>query len=129
MFNQSNTKKQGDVGLGSAIAWFSANNYVVSIPLTDSQDYDLIVDKDETIYRVQVKTASYKERKNYKVQLSVKGGNRSGIGKVKPFDKNKVELLFVLTEVGIKYLIPSRDIDSKNSLTLTSKRDVYKIMG
>jgi HJR/Mrr/RecB family endonuclease len=60
MFDQANTKKQGDVGLGQAIAWFTRNSYTVSLPLTDSQDYDLIVDKDNVLYRVQVKTTSNK---------------------------------------------------------------------
>ncbi len=33
MFNQVNTKKQGDVGLAAAIYYFISNNYVVSVPL------------------------------------------------------------------------------------------------
>jgi hypothetical protein len=39
-----NSKKQGDWGLGSAIAWFTAQGYTVALPITDSQHYDLIVD-------------------------------------------------------------------------------------
>ena len=40
----SNSKKQGDWGLGRAIAYFTLKEYTVSVPLTESQDYDLIVD-------------------------------------------------------------------------------------
>ena len=39
-------KEKGNTGLGIAIAYYSANGYTVSIPLNDTQDYDLIVDKD-----------------------------------------------------------------------------------
>jgi len=127
MFDQANTKKQGDVGLGQAIAWFVSNNYTVSVPLTDSQDYDLLVDKDGKIQRVQVKTTSYKRNDNYSVQLSVKGGNRSGAGRIKKFDKNKVELVFVLTDTGDKYLIPSGDINVLNHFTLTQERACFKV--
>ena len=51
-----NTKKQGDVGLGAAIAFFSNLGYTVATPLTDSQNYDLVVDMDEGLKKVQVKT-------------------------------------------------------------------------
>ena len=37
-------KEKGNSALGIAIAYFSTNGYVVSIPLNDTQDYDLIVD-------------------------------------------------------------------------------------
>lgn len=127
MFNQGNSKKRGDVGLGAAIAFFVKNNYTVSLPLTDSQDYDLIVDKDNVLYRVQVKTVSHKVGEIYAVSLSVRGGNRSGKGKIKKFDKSKVELLFVLTEDNDQYLMPSKDIDSTAQINLGNKYNQYKI--
>jgi hypothetical protein len=39
-----NTKKQGDVGL--AIGWFTSQGHTVCVHLTDSQDYDLVVEID-----------------------------------------------------------------------------------
>ena len=39
-------KEKGNSALGIAIAYFSTNGYIVSIPLNDTQDYDLIVDKN-----------------------------------------------------------------------------------
>ena len=51
-----NTNKQkGNCGLGMAIAYFSTKGYTVSIPLNDTQDYDLIVEKNWILQRVQVK--------------------------------------------------------------------------
>jgi PD-(D/E)XK endonuclease len=126
MFNQDNSKKQGDVGVGQAIAWFTRNSYTVSIPLTDSQDYDLIVDKDNKLYRVQVKTASYKNEYGiYEVSLTVKGGNRSGTGRIKSLDKSKVDLLFILTSDNEVYVIPS-DVVGVNSINLGKKVQGYK---
>lgn len=41
------TKKNiGNTGLSMAIAYFGSNGYTVSIPLNDTQDYDLVVDID-----------------------------------------------------------------------------------
>ena len=39
-------KQRGNCGLGIAIGYFSTNGYTVSIPLNDTQDYDLLIDKD-----------------------------------------------------------------------------------
>ena len=42
-------KEKGNTGLGIAIAYYSSNGYTVSIPLNDTQDYDLIIDKNNNI--------------------------------------------------------------------------------
>lgn len=42
-------KEKGNAGLGIAIAYYSANGYTVSIPLNDTQDYDLMVDKNNVL--------------------------------------------------------------------------------
>lgn len=126
MFNQVNTKKQGDVGLAAAIYYFTSNNYVVSVPLTDSQDYDLIVDDGTKISRVQAKTTSYKnESGNYFVSLTIKGGNRTSIGKIKLFNKSKVDLLYILTENKEEYIIPVLELP-KSSVTLCEKYLKFK---
>lgn len=129
MFNNAgNSKQQGDVGLGAAIGWFTSKGYTVCIPLTDSQDYDLVVETKGKLEKVQVKTtSSTKENGNSTVWLKVCGGNRSGIGKIKSFDKNKCDLLFVLTDSGEKYLIPRDLIKVKNQMVLGSKWSMYKV--
>lgn len=126
MFQEAlNTKKQGDIGLGVAIGWFVSKGYTVSLPLTDSQDYDLVVDIQDKLCRVQIKTTSYIRNGNYNVSISVKGGNRSSSGKIKPFNNTKVEYIFILTSEGTKYLIPAEDITSTNSITLYNEYDKY----
>ena len=42
-------KEKGNTGLGIAIAYYSMNGYTVSIPLNDIQDYDLVIEKEDTI--------------------------------------------------------------------------------
>jgi len=128
ILNQKNTRKQGDVGLGSAISYFCRMGYVVSIPLTDNQDYDLIVDINGVLKKVQVKTTRYKKPSgNFCVNLKVNGGNMSGKGKTKLFDNNLVDMLYVLTDCGDEYLIPSAVIFQKNSLSLNEDFIMYKV--
>ena len=43
-------KEKGNSSLGIAIAYFSTNGYTVSIPLNDTQDYDLVVEKENIFY-------------------------------------------------------------------------------
>lgn len=128
MFDKcKNTKKQGDIGLGKAIAIFSQMGYTVSIPLTDSQDYDLIVDIENKIYRVQVKTTMFKTTHGiYQINLAIKGGNKSS-NTIKKFDNKIVDALFVLTEIGDMYFIPSNDVNCKHCLNLGKDKLKYKI--
>lgn len=120
-----NTKKQGDAGLGVAVGWFAATGYTVAIPLTDSQPYDLIVDRDGRLRRVQVKTTTYRPKGAFAVSLTVKGGNRSGTGKIKKLDPSTVDDVFVLTGDGKMYLIPVEHVGQY--FTLSSRFDVFEV--
>lgn len=41
-----NRKQIGRIGLSMAINYFTINGYTVSLPINDTQWYDLIVEKD-----------------------------------------------------------------------------------
>ena len=53
MLNQKNSRKQGDVGLGRAIAYFTSEGFTVCLPLTDNQDYDLVVEKENGLKKIE----------------------------------------------------------------------------
>lgn len=122
----ASSKKKGDVGLGVAISYFIRSGYTVSIPLTDSQEYDLIVDKDNLLQRVQVKTTAGKKDDIFIVQLRTRT-TKGGKNYFKNFDNSLVEILFILTESGEEYLIPSKEIENKTAIKLISKYNTYKI--
>lgn len=126
MFNASNSKKQGDIGLSQAIAWFVKEGYVVSIPLTDSQEYDLIVDVNNTLSKVQVKTTSYKSKYGiYSCGLRTLGGNRSGTGKTKFINKDLIDFVFIVTDEFTKYLIPIIDLTQVSNISLGDDKIKY----
>jgi hypothetical protein len=125
---QKNSKKQCDVGLGIAIAWFTSAGYDVYIPLTDSQQADLVVGVGNLLSSVQVKTTYFRNRTgNYQANLRVSGGNRSGTGKIKDFDPQAVDFVFVVTDANDKYFIPSGAIENKGSITLYARYDEYLV--
>lgn len=131
MLDQKNSKKQGDVGIGAAIGWFTTQGWIVSIPLTDSQEYDLIVDDGTSLKKVQVKTTRFKslcrgKQGPFVVALRTTNANTSR-KKIKHMNWDKIDYLFVLTNDGNKYLIPSSKINNTNSINLGHKMDQFLV--
>jgi hypothetical protein len=110
------------------MAYYSKLGYTISIPLTDSQDYDLIVDTGMDLFKVQVKTSNqYSECGIPIVAIKTSGGNRSGQGKIKTFDQNSSDLLFILLNNGDCYSIPTKNITSKTTINLGEKYLPYRV--
>ena len=124
--NQKNTRKQGDVGLGVAIGCFAKQGLTISIPLTDNQEYDLILDMDGDLKKVQCKTTRYKRNGVYQVLLKTCGGNQTN-SSMKTFDSTKTDILFVYDAEGNQYVIPSSEIQAKHSMSLGSKFSKYLV--
>lgn len=125
-----NSKKQGDVGMAAAIFWATREGYTPSVPLTDSQDYDLILDTGDSIDRVQVRTTrALSENGTFEVNLRVLGGNRSNTGcKKTPADMG-YDSLFVLTAAGDAYYIPKVALANRRAyLTLGPSMKEYLVM-
>ena len=121
-------KEKGRAGLAMGIAYFGSNGYNISIPLNDTQDYDLVVEKDNTFQKVQCKSTSRmnKNKLFYIVKLESYGGLNGGTyyGTVKD---SSADLLFILTENKDMYLIPINIIVQNRTLTLTNDYDKYKV--
>jgi len=120
--NFINSRKQGDSALGAAINYFCSIGNTVSVPLTDSQDYDLLVDDGIKICKIQVKSCFFVGRAgNFVVNLKICGGNskRNYIHKANTdviYDK-----LFVLCGNGDMYLI-----DKPNRRSTINLGDRYR---
>ena len=122
----NSNKEKGNTGLGIAIAYYSANGYTVSIPLNDTQDYDLIVDKDNILKKIQVKATSCKTKYNrYQVALKSCGGTKGETYKT-VVDTNIDEVFIVTESLGL-FKIPIEVIKNKATLNLCEKYEKYKI--
>lgn len=124
LFNSN--KEKGNAGLGIAIAYFSSNGYIVSIPLNDTQDYDLVIENNGKFQTVQVKATGCKRSNGvYQVALKSCGGTN---GKTyKTVIDTKVDLLFVVTRNMELYSIPVKNITNKSTLNLCDKYIKYKV--
>lgn len=117
-------KEKGNAGMAMAIAYFGANGYTVSIPLNDTQDYDLIVDNNSCLQKVQVKASGAVQASgSYEVSLVNTGGTRGEIyGRV---CESSVDLVFILTEDKAMYLIPIEELRDNRKSVKVSKTNNY----
>ena len=119
-------KEKGNSSLGIAIAYYSSNGYTVSIPLNDTQDYDLIVDKDSILRKVQVKSSSCKTKYgNYQVALKSCGGTKGRT--YKTVIETNVDEIFILLENLEMYVIPIKEIQNKSTITICDKYNNYRV--
>lgn len=118
-------RDKGRAGLSAAIAYFGMNGYTVSIPLNDTQAYDLIVDDGEKLMKISCKaTGSRKPSGASVVSLRNCGGTDGSVyGREKDKD---IDFVFVLNELGEQWLLPS-EILTSNSMTLGEKYSQYKL--
>jgi hypothetical protein len=128
MFDKTTgTKGQGNVGVAAAILYFSKQGFTVSVPLNDSQDYDLVVDLQDGLKKVQVKTTKFKsEYGRYQVSVKSAGGTNGGI--YARVCEGSADLLYVLCEDCTQYLIPKEFFkDKRSSITLGELVEQFKV--
>ena len=104
MLFETNQDK-GRAGMAMAIAYFGANGYTVSIPLNDTQWYDLIVEKDGEFKTVQCKATGSADNA---ISLRSTGGTKGSI-----YDNvlnHPVDYLFCLDGNMNMYVIPVADM-------------------
>lgn len=120
-----NTRQKGAVGVAKAIAYFADQGYVVLIPVSESQRYDLVIEKDNVLQRVEVKSSRHKQPKSpsYSVHLKTCGGRQ----KTTYLSPDDCDLVFIHVEDGRQYLFPVEVLAGKDKLTLYSKWDEYKV--
>ena len=111
-----NSKQKANIGIGKAIAYYTSIGAVVSIPLNDSQSYDLLVDFNSVISRVQVKYTS-----TSRVDLrSVSGSTRLVYNRL---SIRSADILFIVGDN--LWEIPVADIHQTTAIILNSDIEKY----
>ena len=117
-------KEKGNAGLSLAIAYFGSNGYTVSLPLNDTQDYDIIVDKNGILQKVQCKaTNQKKENGNYELSLCSCGGTKGKI--YKTVIDTDIDLIFALRGDGVMYVIPKKEIKATKKIILCTEKNKF----
>ncbi len=115
-----NNRNRGRAGITLAIAYFGANGFTVSIPITDTQWYDLIIEKDGVISTVQCKCTGTKDNA---ISLRSMGGTK-GVSYDNVLN-HPVTYLFCVANDGTLFNIPVskiRESDIKSCIYLRSTK-------
>jgi hypothetical protein len=114
-------KEQGDTCESFATFYYTSLGCIVSKPLTHSPYYDLIVDTDGVLKKVECKSSRFKDNpKSYTVALGTTGGNQSWNKVVKKIDAKKVDEIFILDGDGNYYIYNSKDLHNKRKTHVNS---------
>ena len=99
-------KLKGRIGLAMAIKYFTFNGYTVSIPINDTQWYDLIVEKDNILHTVQCKCTTTKSKT---ISMITIGGRNKDNSEKDNILNHPCDYIFA-TDTIKAWLIPVDDI-------------------
>lgn len=112
-----NNKDKGRAGLSLAIAYFGSNGYTVSLPINDTQWYDLIVEKNGIFQTVQCKFTASKAKG---INLRSSGGTNGST-----YDNilnHPLDLLFCADDEKHLFVIPMKDLIQSGNKNIISLR-------
>ena len=116
--NEINRKQIGRIGLSMAINYFTCQGYTVSLPMNDTQWYDLVVEKDGIFKTVQCKAT---QTENGEISLRNTGGTR-GIVYDNVTNHSELDYLFCVNKDLNMWLIPIKDIQqNRKSIRLRTE--------
>lgn len=100
-----------------AINYFTLKGYTVSLPINDTQWYDLIIEKDGNFETVQCKATM---TDNSEISLQSKGGTK-GITYDSVLNHSELDWLFCVNKDLNMWLIPVKDITTKKQISLRTE--------
>ena len=126
-----NKRSVGDNGVAQALHYFVSNDYIVSIPFTESSPYDLVVQARTggPMLRVQCKRGTtFSEYGIPQVGLRTLGGNQSWGGVVKRISAEETDLVWC-SHGESAWLFPVAEVEGMSSLCLGKKRKERQVLG
>lgn len=115
--NEINRKQIGRLGLSMAINYFTIQGYTVSLPINDTQWYDLIVEKDNQFFTIQCKAT---QTENDLIDLRSTGGTKGSVYD-NVLNHSKLDYLFCVNKDLKMWLIPVKDITTSKQITLRTE--------
>lgn len=103
------TQRKGDVAVAQAIATFTRMRCDVALPITESAAYDIIVDQNDKLYRVQVRYSSTPGVELRRIHSNSKGYV------IKKTKENAYDWLYILYSDGREYLV-KKCLDGRRSI-------------
>ena len=112
----------GRIGLSKAIDYYTLQGYTISLPLNDTQWYDLIIEKDGVFKTVQCKAITTEESA---IDLRETGGTK-GSQYNHVLNHDNLDILFCVNKDLNIWIIPISDLKEakvKNSIRLKTTKN------
>lgn len=120
-------------GLSAAARWFLDRTYLVSVPL-EPAPYDLIVESDDGLKKVQVKTTrSQTKGGRYSVRLTrtiydpEATPNAAGKYRQVPYLPGVIDFFFIIANGDAIYLIPYEVVEGRTGIILDAKYAAFRV--
>ena len=110
-------KQLGRIGLTMAINYFTLKGYTISLPINDTQWYDLVIEKDGIFQTVQCKATA---TENNTIDFRSTGGTNGGVYD-NLLNHKELDLLFCVDKDKQMWVIPIEDITTSKQLTLRTE--------
>ena len=115
---KTDRKQIGRIGLSMAINYFTCQGYTISLPINDTQWYDLVVEKDGKFYTVQCKAT---QTENGDIDFRSTGGTNGGVYD-NLLNHSELDYLFCVNKDLNMWLIPIKDIQqNRKSIRLRTE--------
>lgn len=109
-----NTNLQGNIGESKILTYFISQGYTIYLPFGTASKNDMIIEKDNIIKRVSVKTANTKTKSGkYKVRI-----RQGKMNKQIAFNPSSTDILAI-------YIIPEDKIILKMSSEINSGFEIH----
>ena len=113
--SEINRKSIGRIGLSMAINYFTIKGYTVSIPMNDTQWYDMVIEKDGIFQTVQCKATSG-DTIDFRSTGGTKGSTYDNL-----LNHSELDYLFCVNGNFEMWLIPIKDITTTKQVTLRTE--------
>ena len=118
-----NRKQIGRIGLSMAINYFTCQGYTVSLPLNDTQWYDMIIEKDGVFQTVQCKCTG---TESGAIEFRSTGGTNGSVYD-NILNHSELDYLFCVDKDYNMFLFPMKDIvESGNRKQITLRTEPTK---
>ena len=112
-------KDKGRAGLSLAIAYFSLNGYTISLPINDTQWYDIVIEKNGIFQTVQCKFTGSKDNE---INLRSTGGTKGTT--YDNIRNHPLDILFCADKDLHMYVIPMKELlKYKNTKSITLRTE------
>lgn len=112
-----NRKQIGRIGLSMAINYFTCQGYTISLPMNDTQWYDLVIEKDGKFETVQCKATNTEDGI---IDFRSTGGTNGSVYD-NLLNHSELDWLFCVNKEYDMWLIPIKEITTSRQLTLRTE--------